>query len=95
MNKKSKDILLGFIPSLVLPLIFMFGFIYVKYDGTFEFVYVIKELLRVGQLSAILAVGAVPNLGLFFYALQKEKWQMGRGVMAATLVYGVLVMIFR
>ena len=56
---------------------------------------VVKELFRVGNLSALLAVGAVPNLLLFFYAMNRERWQLGRGIIAATLFYAVIVMVMK
>lgn len=95
MTKKNKDILLGFFPALVLPLIFIAIFIHFNYSGTMDVLRVTKELFRVGQLSALLAVGVVPNLLLFLYAMNRERWQLGRGVIAATLLYAIIVMVLK
>lgn len=95
MSPKNKDLLLGFIPALILPQLFIAVFIYFNYSGTMDVLRVIKELFRVGQLSALMAVGAVPNLLLFLFAMNRERWQLGRGVIAATLFYAVIVMILK
>lgn len=95
MTFRTKEVLKGFIPSLILPLVFISIFIFFKYQNTLAVIEVIKELLRMNQLSAVLAVGAVPNLALFFYAMKSERWQLGRGVLSATLMYGTVVMMLR
>lgn len=95
MTKRTKDLLTGFIPSLILPLVSMSAFIYFCYEGTLAIFQVIEQLIRVNQLSALLAIGAIPNLILFFYAMYKENWDLGRGVFAATCIYGALVMYFK
>lgn len=95
MTKKNKDLLWGFIPSMILPLIFMSVFIYFNYHGTLQVKQVAMELFRINQLSSLLAVGAVPNLLLFLFSINRERWQLGRGVIAATLFYGIAVMILK
>lgn len=93
--QKKKDFLFGLIASLLLPAFVMAVFVHLNYDGTRHIGFVIKELFRIGQLSALLAVGAVPNLLLFFFAMNRERWALGRGVLAATMFYGILVMVIK
>jgi riboflavin transporter FmnP len=95
MPRNNKAFLFGFIPALILPLLFMGVFIHFNYSGTMDILRVIIELFKVGQLSALLAVGAVPNLLLFMFAMNRERWQLGRGVIAATLFYAVIVMVLK
>ena len=95
MNRTHTPFLWGFIPSLILPLLFMVVFIHFNYHGTYNIGYIIKELFRINQLSGLLAVGSFPNLFLFLYAMHKENWRLGRGVIAATLFYGIIIMIMK
>ena len=73
----------------------MFAFIKISYNGDLTTLEVISEMFKIKKLASLLAIGAVPNLLLFFYAMHKEYWLVGRGVISATLLYGVLVMIIR
>ncbi len=95
MRPTKRYFLIGLITSLILPALFMFVFISLRYQGTLGVIQVLKELFRFNQLSGLLAIGAFPNLFLFLYAMHKENWLLGRGVVSATLLYGVIVMIFR
>lgn len=70
-------------------------FVHLNYSGTYDILRIVGELFRVGKLSALLAVGAVPNLLLFLFAMNRERWQLGRGVIAATLFYAVIVMVLK
>lgn len=95
MKQTKRYFLIGFIPSLILPALFMFIFIILRYQGALNAIQVLKELFRFNQLSGLLAIGVFPNLFLFLYAMHKENWLLGRGVVSATLLYGLAVMIFR
>lgn len=95
MINNNRQLLWGFIPALILPLVFIAVFIHFNYSGTMDILRVVKELFRVDQLSALLAVGAVPNLLLFLFAMNRERWQLGRGVIAATMFYAIVVMVLK
>lgn len=95
MQKNTKSFLWGFVPSLILPAIFIMVFIYFRYEGTQNFGLVIQQIFDYGQLSALLAVGVFPNLFLFLYSMNREKWQLGRGVIGATMLYGALVLLLK
>jgi hypothetical protein len=92
MNRNNKQFLIGFIPSMILPFIFMEVFIYFNYNGTMDLLRLLVELFKMNRLAPLLAVGAVPNIFLFFFAMNRERWTLGRGVLAATLFYGAAVM---
>lgn len=95
MTRHHQELLRGFIPSLLLPIVFIFIFIELFYQGELNLHDVINGLFKSHHLSSLLAVGAMPNLILFFYAMNRERWQLGRGVVSATLLYGVAVMIMK
>ncbi len=95
MEKSVNNFLFGFVPSLILPAIFIMVFIHFRYDGALNFWQVILQIFEIGQLSSLLAIGAFPNLFLFLFSMQKEYWKLGRGVIAATMLYGLAVLIIK
>lgn len=46
-------------------------------------------------LSPLLSLYAVINLGVFYLFLQFDKLYSARGVIFSTIVYGVLIVIFK
>lgn len=95
MRKNNIFFLLGFIPSLILPTLFILVFIHFRYEGILNSWLVIKQIFKFGQLSSLIAVGAFPNLFLFLYSMHRENWLLGRGVIAATILYGITVLIIK
>ncbi len=95
MSQYTKNLLWGFIPSLLLPAITGLAFIHFRYFGDLSVLELVKELFKSRDLSGLLAISAFPNLLLFLYSMHRENWPMGRGVMAATMLYGLAVMIIK
>lgn len=85
----------GVIPGLLIPVGFMYLFILAVYKGDSSTVDVVKELYKVGTLPAFLGVSVVPNLILFFQYMRKEYWIGGRGILFATLLYGMAVIYIK
>jgi hypothetical protein len=95
MTKNNKDLLWGFIPSLILPIIFMIVYIQLRYWGESTFIEVIDYLFESRHIASLLAVGVMPNLLIFLFSINRERWFLGRGVIAATMLYGITVMIMK
>ncbi len=87
--------LIGFIPALLLPIIFIMLLLHFRYDASGNMGFLIQEFFRIGRLSALLALGVVPNLLLFFLAINRENWALGRGIIAATMFYGIAVVMIK
>ncbi len=86
---------IGFLPGILFPPLFML--IYVKLNqgvdvGFFEY---LQAMIHEKVFSALIAVSAIINLILFLFFMQKEYWMAGRGMLLATMVYGILVVYFR
>lgn len=94
-NSNIKNFLWGFIPSVILPVIFIFTFIHFRYHGELGTLEILQELFRLNSLSSLLAISAFPNLLLFLFSMHKENWLLGRGVISATLLYGLAVMLMK
>lgn len=81
----------GLIPGLIIPAAFMYLFILAVYKGESSVVEVVQRLYNIGKLPPFLGVSVVPNLILFFQYIRKEYWIGGRGIIFATLLYGMAV----
>ncbi|MBN2667688.1 MAG: hypothetical protein JXR60_00545 [Bacteroidales bacterium] len=94
MENKQKSVvnnfLLGFALGVLVPVLTVI-FINAeanKHLGMFEF---FKRLHENNQLSALVSLCAIPNLGIFFLFIWKSNYKTVRGVMAATIILVVLV----
>lgn len=85
----------GFLPGILLPPLFML--VYVKLNqgvdiGFFEY---LEAMIDEKVFSALIAVSAIINLLLFLFFMHKEYWQAGRGMLLATMLFGIFVVYFK
>ena len=78
----------------MLPLVFFFLVYLIGYSKTpfcefLEFAFVMHALPK------ILSLCAIPNLAIFYLFLNKEYWYATRGIIAATLLYTLAVVVFK
>ena len=91
MKQITKEIFLGFIIGIFANLAgsYLYIFFFSKYD--------LETSLQVaiGQdvLGNIIALGALFNLAAFFIFLKKKQYYRSRGVLLATLVAAILILI--
>ena len=87
----KKEILIGFLVGLAAT---AGGFyLYVEYalDGTFEeAISILKENSLFGQ---VLSIAAIPNLIAFFIFIKKRQDYRARGVLIATLIVALLILV--
>lgn len=82
----------GFLPGMVAPiivlcLIYLLAFNYMSVQNFIK--YISKPVI----LSPALSLGVVLNLFIFFPLIQKNYYNAGRGVIGATILYGVPIII--
>ncbi|MFB6319343.1 hypothetical protein [Saccharicrinis sp. FJH54] len=84
----------GFLPGIVLPPVIMavYFFVNVSSDAYLPF---FKEMVKMRIFPALVAVSSIVNLIIFYYFMQKEKWNAGRGVILATMLYALIMMAFK
>jgi hypothetical protein len=96
MNVKSKynKLWLGLVLGIIIPIITIIIFSLFKSDvkNLIEF---IEFTLSISALSNILSLCALPNLAIFYLFLNKELYYSARGVIFATLLWAILVVITR
>jgi hypothetical protein len=93
-NSTLNRFLLGFLLGLVLPvLLFMIYFLF-RFKGI-PFFHFISVLYQTGKMVSVLTLAVLPNLLPFMFFVQTDRYKSGKGVIAATILFGLLILIFK
>ncbi len=90
----NRQLLLGGFVGLLVPA-FIISLIYGVKFGQSTFSSFIETSINQGVAAPIIALSLIGNLGLFFLFLKFDKLWASRGVMFATLLYGMLMVYFK
>ena len=92
-DKKFNTLLYGRVPGVVLPVLTLLGIWMVKSDsGLMRF---LVDFQRMGMLSKMLSLSAIPNLLLFFLFIWTDRNLSARGVVFATLLLAFVMLILK
>ena len=92
MKSRLNRIYIGFVLGLATPVISLriYNLVNFKHLSPDEFIH---SMVRVGKLSALISLGVLPNLLVFFIFIWLSYLYSARGVLAATLVFAILALI--
>ena len=89
-NKFWIGLTLGvFLPLATFLLVYQIGYSDTPFSEFLQYAFVM------GALVKILSMCAIPNLALFYLFLNKEYWYATRGVIAATLLCTLAVVVIK
>ncbi|WP_127018594.1 hypothetical protein [Flagellimonas beolgyonensis] len=92
MNNK-KEILIGFIVGIIAN---TFGTVlYILLFSDLGIVETFNAAVSQGHIGSLLALGAILNLVAFFAFLRIKRDQRARGVMLATLVTALVILLYK
>lgn len=92
MNNK-KEIVIGFIVGIIAN---TFGTIlYILLFSDLGIVDTFNAAVSQGHIGSLLALGAILNLVAFFAFLRIKRDQRARGVMLATLVTALIILLYK
>lgn len=92
MNNR-KEILIGFVVGLIAN---TFGtLLYILLFSDLGIVETFNAAVTQGHIGSLLALGAILNLIAFFGFLRIKRDQRARGVMLATLVTALVILIYK
>ena len=91
METIKKEVFIGLIIGLIANLAGSYLYIYFFSDYGLE--ETIKNALMQDVFGNIIALGAILNLFVFFIFLKKNKFYRARGVVLATVVAALLVLV--
>ncbi len=95
MNCKCNKLYIGLIIGLVLPIL-MSGILYhFLYYGELDFISFIHQMVVMGSIGKLLAISVLPNLIMFLIAINLERLLAARGIVTATLVYAMIMLVFK
>jgi mannitol-specific phosphotransferase system IIBC component len=91
---KTDSKLLGFLVGMVLPILGIFVFWGGAYgaSGLRDMGILLQEL---DKLSAVISIGLLANLPAFFLFYRFQKDESARGVIMATFVYALVIVIIK
>ncbi len=91
---KYNRVIVGLIPGFIIPLITLLGF-YIFKSHVKNIIDYLKMVIEMDLLSNILSLCALPNLIIFFIFLSKNYYYSARGVIFATFIWAIVVVIAR
>jgi hypothetical protein len=92
---KLKDsLLLGLILGITLPIIGVLVFYYSKFAAV-DLWHFLEVATKHQVLSPMLSLCAVLNLGTFYIFLNKNLYLTARGIILATIIYGVTIVLLK
>ena len=88
-----KEILIGFIVGIIAN---TFGtLLYILLFSDFGIVETFNAAVTQGHIGSLLALGAILNLVAFFGFLRIKRDQRAKGVMLATLVTALVILLYK
>jgi len=91
--KGSKEIIIGFIVGIIAN---TFGtLLYILLFSDLGIVETFNAAIEQGHIGSLLALGAILNLVAFFGFLRIKRDQRAKGVMLATLVTALVIMMYK
>lgn len=95
MNCKCNKLIIGILVGIVLPVIMSFILYFVLYKGELNYYDFLFQLIRMGSIGKLLSISVLPNLIVFLIAINLERLLAARGIVTATLLYVLLVVVFK
>ena len=94
MKLKADSILVGHLLGLVTPFVVIVLYNLVKFHSIVYLLYLPLELT--GKLiSSLVGLSGIPNLLVFFLFLNKNKYWAARGVILATFILVIIVIVVK
>ena len=94
MKSKFDALKVGAILGLITPILSIVIFYLIKFD-TLNFMEFIEQMIVRNIYTQLISLCVIPNLGLFFIFIWKNFLYSGRGVILATFVYALLIVILK
>lgn len=89
----KKDFAIGFVLGLFISI--FFGFLLLQYFAGDDWQTIFVDPRKMPALGAIGSLGALPNLGLFFWFLHKNQDQKAKGVFGFVMIFALCILILK
>jgi hypothetical protein len=85
--KRFDHFLYGFIPGIILPVVFMWVYLDRFYPGDFTFWEIIKQIYPGVLLGKLLLLSVMPNLAFVFVFYKSDSFKIATGVLLSAMPY--------
>jgi hypothetical protein len=93
-NSFANSLLVGIIAGFILPIIFFLLYYFFRFDNV-EFIKYLSWLLESKKLVTVLSLSVAPNIFSFMFFVRRDKLYSGRGVLLATVLFGMFIFILK
>jgi hypothetical protein len=83
----------GVVVGLVVPLFISYLVYHFRFRGAEDFISFLKAMMAVESLGKLLSVSVMPNLLFFFLGIWSNRLWAARGVLMATVFYGLVAVV--
>lgn len=91
MKKEVKEVLIGLLVGLAAN--FAGTYLYIFFFSKLSLESTIQGALENDFLGSLIALGAILNLGVFFIFLKKKQYYRARGVVLATVIAALTILV--
>jgi hypothetical protein len=95
MPCKCNKLYIGLIIGLVLPLITSWVIFYFRFGDRLSIADFISRLMDAKSFTKLLSLSVLPNLVMFMIALKLERLLAARGIVTATVLYAIVIVVLR
>ncbi len=92
-TSKFNKIIYGLIPGILLPGLTLLVSWMIISESTLDSY--LRSYYMTGHISGVISLCAIPNLLIFFIFIWLEKYQSARGVIYATILVALVMLIFK
>ena len=85
--ERFNKFLLGFIPGLIFPVLFMWVYLNRFYPIELSFFETLKELYPSMLMGKLLMLSVMPNLALVFVFYKSDSFKIASGLMVSAMPY--------
>lgn len=92
-DRKLNSMQAGLLAGILLPFLTLLVIWLIRYEGGFgEF---LASFQKMGILSKVISLAALPNLLLFFICIWTERNFSARGIIFATLILALVMLVLK
>jgi hypothetical protein len=95
MNCNCNKLYVGLIAGLILPAVTAILIYLSLFKAKLDFIEFLQKLAQVNGMGKLLSISVLSNMIVFFIAINREKLLAARGILTATLIYGLIVLGFK
>ena len=89
----NKQFFIGLLVGIIAPFI---GFsIYVLFFLELDLFETINIIIRNNKLSHVISLSVLVNLLIFFMKIYTSREKAAKGILAATIIYGIVIMLLK